>query len=174
MIDEVQSGFCRTGKWFAHQHENIIPDVITVAKALGNGVPIGACLASARASEILVPGSHGSTFGGNFLSCSVGLKVLDIMRDNQICKNAREIGEYFYEQLIKRLSSKKSIHEIRCKGLMIGIELVDECTSLSEVFLDHGLVVNITKEKIIRMLPPLIINKNHVDDIIDIIEKVLD
>ena len=174
MIDEVQSGFCRTGKWFAHQHENIIPDVITVAKALGNGVPIGACLASAKASDILIPGSHGSTFGGNFLSCSVGLKVLDIMRDNQICKNAREVGEYFHEQLIKRLSSKKSIHEIRCKGLMIGIELVDECTKLSEVFLNHGLVVNITKEKIIRMLPPLIINKNHVDDIIDIIEKVLD
>ncbi len=174
MIDEVQSGFCRTGKWFAHQHENIIPDVITVAKALGNGVPIGACLASAKASDILIPGSHGSTFGGNFLSCSVGLKVLDIMRDNQICKNAREVGEYFHEQLIKRLSSKKSIHEIRCKGLMIGIELVDECTNLSEVFLNHGLVVNITKEKIIRMLPPLIINKNHVDDIIDIIEKVLD
>lgn len=174
MIDEVQSGFCRTGKWFAHQHENIIPDVITVAKALGNGVPIGACLASAKASDILIPGSHGSTFGGNFLSCSVGLKVLDIMRDNQICKNAREVGEYFHEQLIKRLSNKKSIHEIRCKGLMIGIELVDECTKLSEVFLNHGLVVNITKEKIIRMLPPLIINKNHVDDIIDIIEKVLD
>ena len=174
MIDEVQSGFCRTGKWFAHQHENIIPDVITVAKALGNGVPIGACLASAKASDILIPGSHGSTFGGNFLSCSVGLKVLDIMRDNQICKNAREVGEYFHEQLIKRLSSKKSVHEIRCKGLMIGIELVDECTKLSEVFLNHGLVVNITKEKIIRMLPPLIINKNHVDDIIDIIEKVLD
>ena len=174
MIDEVQSGFCRTGKWFAHQHENIIPDVITVAKALGNGVPIGACLASAKASDILTPGSHGSTFGGNFLSCSVGLKVLDIMRDNQICKNAREVGEYFHEQLIKRLSSKKSVHEIRCKGLMIGIELVDECTNLSEVFLNHGLVVNITKEKIIRMLPPLIINKNHVDDIIDIIEKVLD
>ena len=174
MIDEVQSGFCRTGKWFAHQHENIIPDVITVAKALGNGVPIGACLASAKASDILIPGSHGSTFGGNFLSCSVGLKVLDIMRDNQICKNAREVGEYFHEQLIKRLSSKKSVHEIRCKGLMIGIELVDESTNLSEVFLNHGLVVNITKEKIIRMLPPLIINKNHVDDIIDIIEKVLD
>ena len=174
MIDEVQSGFCRTGKWFAHQHENIIPDVITVAKALGNGVPIGACLASAKASDILIPGSHGSTFGGNFLSCSVGLKVLDIMRDNQICKNAREVGEYFHEQLIKRLSSKKSVHEIRCKGLMIGIELFDECTNLSEVFLNHGLVVNITKEKIIRMLPPLIINKNHVDDIIDIIEKVLD
>ena len=174
MIDEVQSGFCRTGKWFAHQHENIIPDVITVAKALGNGVPIGACLASAKASDILIPGSHGSTFGGNFLSCSVGLKVLDIMRDNQICKNAREVGKYFHEQLIKRLSSKKSVHEIRCKGLMIGIELVDECTNLSEVFLNHGLVVNITKEKIIRMLPPLIINKNHVDDIIDIIEKVLD
>tara|TARA_B100000614_G_scaffold262366_1_gene295486 strand:- start:2759 stop:3919 length:1161 start_codon:yes stop_codon:yes gene_type:complete len=174
MIDEVQSGFCRTGKWFAHQHENIIPDVITIAKALGNGVPIGACLAANHASDILIPGSHGSTFGGNFLSCSVGLKVLDIMRDQQICINAREMGNLFHNELMKRLSEKKSVVDIRCKGLMIGIELKNDCTTMGGTFLEHGLVVNITKGNIIRMLPPLIINKNQVHDIIDILDKIIE
>ena len=174
MIDEVQSGFCRTGKWFAHQHENIIPDVITVAKALGNGVPVGACLAATNASDILIPGSHGSTFGGNFLSCSVGLKVLDIMRDQQICMNARNMGDLFSKELKKRLSTKKSVLDIRCRGLMIGIELKDDCTILGNTLLENGLVVNITKGNIIRMLPPLIINKNQVHDIIDILDKIID
>ena len=92
MIDEVQSGFCRTGKWFAYQHSTILPDVVTVAKALGNGVPIGACLTNKKASEILTPGTHGSTFGGNFLSTTVGLKVLDIMKEKNLCRNARLMG----------------------------------------------------------------------------------
>ena len=174
MIDEVQSGFCRTGKWFAHQHENIIPDVITVAKALGNGVPVGACLAATNASEVLIPGSHGSTFGGNFLSCSVGIKVLDIMRDQQICMNARDMGNLFSKELKTRLSSKKSIQDIRCKGLMIGIELTEDCSVLGNTLLENGLIVNITKGNIIRMLPPLIINKNQVHDIIDILDKIID
>ena len=174
MIDEVQSGFCRTGKWFAHQHENIIPDVITIAKALGNGVPIGACLAATNASDILVPGSHGSTFGGNFLSCSVGLKVLDIMKDQQICINARKMGDLFSKELKDRLSKKQSVADVRCRGLMIGIELKNDCTSLGNTFLEKGLVVNITKGNIIRMLPPLIINKNQVHDIIEIIDRTVD
>ena len=174
MIDEVQSGFCRTGKWFAHQHENIIPDVITIAKALGNGVPIGACLAATNASDILVPGSHGSTFGGNFLSCSVGLKVLDIMKDQQICINARKMGDLFSKELKDRLSKKQSVADVRCRGLMIGIELKNDCTSLGNTFLENGLVVNITKGNIIRMLPPLIINKNQVHDIIEIIDRTVD
>ena len=174
MIDEVQSGFCRTGKWFAHQHENIIPDVITVAKALGNGVPVGACLAATNASDVLIPGSHGSTFGGNFLSCSVGIKVLDIMRDQQICINARDMGDLFSKELKIRLSSKKSILDIRCRGLMIGIELTEDCSMLGNTLLENGLIVNITKGNIIRMLPPLIINKNQVHDIIDILDKTID
>ena len=173
MIDEVQSGFCRTGKWFAHQHDNIIPDVITVAKALGNGVPIGACLASNKASEILIPGSHGSTFGGNFLSCRVALKVLDLMKDEQLCINAREMGLYFEKQLRERLINKQSLKQIRCKGLMIGIELKSNCIELANEFLNNGLIVNITQENVIRLLPPLIINKEQVNDIIDILEKVI-
>ena len=116
MIDEVQTGFCRTGKWFAFQHSNIIPDVICVAKALGNGVPIGACLANDKASKVLVPGSHGSTFGGNFLSTSVGLKVLEIMKDQDLCKKSRESGSYLKSSLEKTLKElSRRLPEIQNK-----------------------------------------------------------
>ena len=126
MIDEVQSGLCRTGKWFGFQHSSISPDVVTVAKALGNGIPIGACLARNSAAEVLTPGSHGSTFGGNFLTTTVAIKVLDIMKQQNLCENARIMGKYFEEQLNKSLN-KNLIKEIRCKGLMIGIELNIKC-----------------------------------------------
>ncbi len=173
MVDEVQSGMCRTGKWFAYQHSPIVPDVITIAKALGNGVPIGACLAKGQASEILTPGTHGSTFGGNFLSTSVALKVLDIMRDKYICANAKEMGDYFEEQLNNKFNKHKSVKEIRCKGLMIGIELHEECTNLSKEALKLGLIINVTKKKVIRLLPPLIIKKDHVDEIVNKLEILL-
>ena len=173
MIDEVQSGFCRTGKWFGFQHSKIIPDVISVAKALGNGVPIGACLASNAAAEVLVPGSHGSTFGGNFLSTSVGLAVLDIMRKKNLCKNARDIGLYLESELKKKLSHFKIIKEIRCKGLMIGIELRINCMHLVQDALKRKLVINVTKENTIRMLPPLIINKSQADVITATLQKII-
>ncbi len=173
MIDEVQSGFCRTGKWFGYQHDQILPDVIMLAKALGNGVPIGACLASGKASNLLQPGSHGSTFGGNYLSTSVGLKVLDIMRDMNLCRNAREMGIYFLEKLNEIIASKPVIKDIRCKGMMIGIELDRECADIVIKALDHGLVLNVTKNNIIRMLPPLIIKKAEIDDIVNILDKVI-
>ena len=173
MIDEVQSGFCRTGKWFGFQHSKIIPDVISVAKALGNGVPIGACLASNAAAEVLVPGSHGSTFGGNFLSTSVGLAVLDIMRKKNLCKNARDIGLYLESELKKKLSHFKIIKEIRCKGLMIGIELRINCMHLVQDALKRKLVINVTKENTIRMLPPLIINRSQADVITATLQKII-
>ena len=173
MIDEVQSGFCRTGKWFAYQHNEIIPDVVTVAKALGNGVPIGACLAASKASKILIPGSHGSTFGGNFLSASVGLKVIEVMRDMNLCLNARTCGNYIKSELINALEGLPIVKEIRCKGLMIGIELKVKCIDLVEKALDNGLVINVTKEKIIRMLPPLIITREESDEIVKIIKKIV-
>ena len=173
MIDEVQSGMCRTGRWFAYQHSPIIPDVITIAKALGNGIPIGACLAKGQASEVLTPGTHGSTFGGNFLSTSVALKVLDIMRDKHICNHVKKMGDYFEEQLINKFNKHKSVKEIRCKGLMIGIELHEECTNLVKEALKLGLVINVTKKKIIRLLPPLIIKKDHVDEIVNKLEILL-
>tara|TARA_B100001778_G_scaffold49821_1_gene37050 strand:+ start:534 stop:1700 length:1167 start_codon:yes stop_codon:yes gene_type:complete len=173
MVDEVQSGFCRTGKWFGYQHSEIIPDVVTVAKALGNGVPVGACLTNKKASTVLTPGSHGSTFGGNFLSTTVGLKVLDIMRDENLCKNARAMGKYIEEQLRDKLSNLKIIKDIRVKGLMIGIELNTKCLELVEKALQNKLVINVTKENTIRMLPPLIINKSEIDIIVKTLCKII-
>jgi acetylornithine aminotransferase len=174
MIDEVQSGFCRTGKWFAFQHDEITPDVIMVAKALGNGVPIGACLAKNTAADILTPGTHGSTFGGNFLSTTVGLKVVDIMQTLSINDNAKEMGDYFQKKLKEKIADKKTVKEIRIKGLMIGIELVNECINLAETALQSGLIINVTQDNIIRMLPPLIINRTQIDDIISILNKIID
>jgi len=174
MIDEVQSGFCRTGKWFAFQHDEITPDVIMVAKALGNGVPIGACLAKNTASDILTPGTHGSTFGGNFLSTTVGLKVVDIMQTLSINDNAKEMGDYFQKELKEKIARKKTVKSIRSKGLMIGIELVNECVNLAETALKSGLIINVTQDNIIRILPPLIINRTQIDDIISILNKIID
>ena len=173
MIDEVQSGFCRTGKWFGFQHSEIIPDVISVAKALGNGVPIGACLANNVAAKVLVPGSHGSTFGGNFLSTSVGLAVLDIMRKKNLCKNARDIGLYLESELNKKLAHFKIIKEIRCKGLMIGIELRINCIHLVQDALKKKLIINVTKENTIRMLPPLIMNRSQADIVVTTLQRII-
>jgi acetylornithine/N-succinyldiaminopimelate aminotransferase len=173
MIDEVQSGFCRTGKWFGFQHSEIIPDVISVAKALGNGVPIGACLANNVAAKVLVPGSHGSTFGGNFLSTSVGLVVLDIMRKKNLCKNARDIGLYLESELNKKLLHFKIIKEIRCKGLMIGIELRINCIHLVQDALKKKLIINVTKENTIRMLPPLIMNRSQADIVVTTLQRII-
>jgi acetylornithine aminotransferase len=174
MIDEVQSGLCRTGKWFAFQHDQIIPDVVMIAKALGNGVPIGACLAKNFAADILTPGTHGSTFGGNFLSTRVGLAVIDTMQTESMDKHVKDIGEYFATQLQEKISNKKTVQEVRNKGLMIGIELANECTNLAEKALQYGLIINVTKDNVIRMLPPLIINKTQINDIILILEKLID
>ncbi len=173
LVDEVQSGFCRTGKWFGYQHSNIIPDVVMLAKALGNGLPIGACLAKGISAQVLTAGSHGSTFGGNFLSTAVGLKVIEIMKNQDICMNVSKVGEYFKKELDDKLGKHKIVEEIRSKGLMIGIELNKECTNLSLAALELGLVINITRNKIIRLLPPLIINKSHVDEIIEKINLLL-
>ena len=163
MVDEVQSGFCRTGKWFGYQHSKIIPDVVTVAKALGNGIPIGACLTNKKSSTVLTPGSHGSTFGGNFLSTSVAIQVLDIMREKNLSKNARLMGLYIEKELKEKLANYSIVKDIRCRGLMIGIELKVKCLELVEEALKNRLVINVTKENTIRMLPPLIINKSEVD-----------
>jgi acetylornithine aminotransferase len=173
MVDEVQSGLCRTGRWFAFQHSSIVPDVVMVAKALGNGVPIGACLARGDAGQILGPGTHGSTFGGNFLSTSVALKVLDIMKDQSICSNAKSMGSYLEQQLINKFDKHKSVKGIRCKGLMVAVELIEECTHLVIEALKLGLIINVTKKNVIRLLPPLIIRKKHIDEIVIKLETLL-
>ena len=120
-------------------------------------MPIGACLARGIAGEVLSPGTHGSTFGGNFLSTSVSLKVLDIMRDQAICANAKAMGSYFQQKLIDKFDKHKSVKNIRCKGLMIGIELIKDCPDLVMQALKSGLIINVTKKKVVRLLPPLII-----------------
>jgi len=166
MLDEIQTGMGRTGKWFAFQHNSIKPDVMTLAKALGNGVPIGACLASGKASEVFSPGTHGSTFGGNPLVTRVGLTVLDVMIKKNLCANAENMGQYLLQQFKQELSSLKGVVDIRGKGLMLGIELEKDCSELVKQALDYNLLINVTAVKTIRLLPPLILTKQQADEII--------
>ncbi len=166
MLDEIQTGMGRTGKWFAFQHNGIKPDVMTLAKALGNGVPIGACLASGKASEVFSPGTHGSTFGGNPLATRAGLTVLDVMTKKNLCANAENMGQYLLQQFKQELSSLKGVVDIRGKGLMLGIELEKDCSELVKQALDYNLLINVTAAKTIRLLPPLILTKQQADEII--------
>lgn len=172
MLDEVQSGVGRTGEWFAFQHEGIVPDVMSLAKALGNGVPIGACLAAGKASEVLSSGTHGSTFGGNPLVTRVGLEVLDIIEKQNLIENARNMGEYFLEQFAQQFSDVDGVKDIRGLGLMIGIELDRDCGELVKAALDNKLLINVTAGKVIRLLPPIIINQDQADEVIRVIVKI--
>lgn len=165
MLDEIQSGMGRTGKWFAHQHENITPDVMTLAKALGNGVPIGACLAAKKASEIFSPGNHGSTFGGNPLVTRVGRTVIDVIERENLTQNAKEVGSYLLHSFRDQLQNVEGVMDIRGHGLMIGIELDKDCGELVKQALDKNLLINVTAGKTIRLLPPLILNKTEADKI---------
>jgi len=165
ILDEVQTGIGRTGKLFAHQHNNITPDLLTLAKGLGNGVPIGACLAKGLASDLLVPGTHGSTFGGNPLVCKTAITVLDVIEREGVLDNANRIGEYLSSNLKDKLKASEKVVEIRSKGLMIAIELNLDCSSLLQLALNNKLLINITGQTI-RLLPPLVINKGEVDILI--------
>ena len=166
MLDEIQTGMGRTGRWFAHQHGEALPDVMTRAKALGNGVPIGACLARGRAAEALAPGSHGSTFGGSPLACSAALAVLETMAEQGLVEGARDKGEKLLERLGQALRGLNCVREVRGKGLMIGIELDRSCTELVGRALDRHLLINVTADRVIRLLPPLIIDDQEIDTIV--------
>ena len=175
ILDEVQSGMGRTGKLFAHQYNNLTPDILCLAKGLGNGVPIGACLAKGKASEMLTYGSHGSTFGGNPLVTRVALSVLDVFENDSILDNVNKMSQYFEVQLKSKLVDCKVVKEIRIKGLMIGIELDEnsiDCSKLVQKALDDKLLINITGNSI-RMLPPLIISKEEVNILIKKITKLI-
>ena len=164
MLDEIQTGIGRTGQWFAFQHEGIVPDVMTLAKGLGNGIPIGACLARGTAAELFTPGSHGSTFGGNPLACRVACTVLDIIEEQQLRENARIQGERLLERLRAELADDPNVLAIRGQGLMIGIELKQPIRDLSLIAArDHGLLINVTRGQIIRLLPPLTIDEREVE-----------
>ncbi|CAH0165376.1 acetylornithine/succinylornithine family transaminase [Pseudomonas mediterranea] len=167
MLDEIQTGIGRTGQWFAFQHEGIVPDVMTLAKGLGNGVPIGACLARGKAAELFTPGSHGSTFGGNPLACRVGCTVLDIIEEQDLVGNARRQGEQLLGRLRAELADNPNVLAIRGQGLMIGIELKQPVRDLALCAArDHGLLINVTRGKTIRLLPPLMIDGREIEMIV--------
>ena len=173
IVDEVQTGMCRTGKWFAFQHENILPDIITIAKALGNGVPIGACLARGESSKLFQPGSHGSTFGGGPFVSSIALKVIDILEKHKMDEYAAKLGSYLIDKFKKSLEGTQGIVDIRGKGLMIGIELEKDCPNLVEKALENKLLINVTSGKVIRLLPPLIMNEKEADQVVSILTSIL-
>lgn len=169
MLDEVQTGNGRTGKWFCFQHEDIRPDVAVTAKGLANGVPIGVCLAKRRVAELFTPGSHGSTFGGNPLACRAALATLETIEAQNLHENAVHLGTWIMENLRTRLSGCKHVREIRGKGLMIGIELTLPCSQMVDICLRHGLLINVTADFVIRLLPPLIIEMEHAEAIVNTI-----
>ena len=166
MCDEIQAGMGRTGKWFGHQHDDITPDVMSVAKALGNGMPIGACLAQGAAAELIQPGTHGTTFGGNPIACRVGLTVVDEIEKNNLVERAEELGERFKQGFNNALHNQPGIAEIRGKGLMLGIELDQPCAELVGKALDAGVLINVTAGSVVRLLPPLILSDEDADEII--------
>lgn len=173
MLDEVQTGIGRTGKWFAFQHENIMPDVMCLAKGLGGGVPIGACLATGKVAQTLQAGTHGSTFGGNPLACRAALTVLDVIEKQGICEHSEKMGLRFLNGFQTALQNISNVKEIRAKGLMVGIELDRPCAELVKLALKEHLLINVTADKTIRLLPPLIINETEVDEIIQILSALI-
>ncbi len=176
ILDEIQTGVCRTGKWFAGQHSYITPDVMTLAKGLGNGFPIGACIAKGKAAEILVPGTHGSTFGGNPLACAAALATISTMEDDRLDQRALELGEYFHQGFKKSLADlieKNIIIDIRGKGLMIGLELDRPCTELVKKAFDNKLLINVTADSVVRLLPALITSNEEADEIILIVSNII-
>ena len=173
IVDEVQSGMCRTGKWFAFQHDDVLPDVVTVAKALGNGVPIGACMARDKSSKLFQPGSHGSTFGGSPFVSRVALGVIDILETNKMDEYAAKLGSYLLDNFRESLKGIYGVVDIRGKGLMIGIELEKECLDLVEKALKNKLLINVTSGNVIRLLPPLVMSEKEADQVVSVLTNVL-
>ncbi len=173
MLDEIQTGIGRTGKMFAYQHHDIIPDVCTLAKALGNGVPIGACMAHDKATNILTSGTHGSTFGGNPLACAAALAVLKILEDTDQVQKAAEMGKYLLTGLQNALSDHPEVMEIRGLGMMIGIQLKSDCTELVNQALQLNTLINVTAGNTIRLLPPLILEHAQADQLVETLTQLI-
>ncbi|WP_374487367.1 acetylornithine transaminase [Zoogloea sp.] len=167
MFDEVQCGIGRTGKWFGHQNAGVRPDVMSLAKGLGSGVPIGACLAAGRATGVFKPGNHGSTFGGNPLACAAALETLAVLEDDQLLDNALAMGAAIRAGIAAGLEGVAGIVEIRGAGLMIGIELDRPCGALVAQALEAGLLINVTADKVVRLLPPLTFSQADVSALVD-------
>jgi acetylornithine aminotransferase len=167
LLDEVQTGLCRTGRWFGWQHEGARPDVMTLAKSLGNGVPIGACLARGPAAELFVPGKHASTFGGNPLACRAALTVLDVLEREQLHARAAQLGARLLDSFRTRLAGANTVTDIRGRGLMIGIELHEPSPDLVGRGLAAGVLVNVTAERVVRLVPPLIMTDEDAELLVD-------
>lgn len=168
MLDEVQSGIGRSGKWFAFQHSRIIPDVITLAKGLGGGVAIGACLAKGVAADVFKPGNHASTFGGNPLACAAAIETLEVIADENLLDHVTQLGDFMRVQLRDRLAAVPGVVQIRGQGLITGIELAVPCTELVKKALERKLLINVTSDKVIRLLPALVMQQHEAEQVIDI------
>ncbi|WP_428607975.1 aspartate aminotransferase family protein [Sedimenticola sp.] len=173
MLDEIQTGIGRSGKFFSHQHQEIVPDVMTLAKALGNGMPIGACLVSGRAVDLLGPGNHGTTFGGNPLACRVGLTVLETVEKFNLVARAEVLGAKLLADFADALADVAGVEEIRGQGLLIGIELDRPCGELVGTALEQGLLINVTADSVIRLLPPLIMSDKEANQLVEILSGLI-
>jgi acetylornithine aminotransferase len=169
MVDEVQCGLGRTGKWFVYQHAGIRPDVVLLAKGLASGVPIGVCLAGGPAAQVLQPGTHGSTFGGNPLACAAALATLDTIEEDGLMENAERVGGILLAGLREALVGLPGVVQVRGQGLMIGVELDRPCGDLVNRALAAGLLINVTMDKVIRLLPPLVINEAQARQVLAIL-----
>lgn len=173
MIDEVQSGIGRTGKWLAHQWADILPDVVVFAKGLGGGVPIGAIGACGPAAGVLGPGSHGTTFGGSPLVSAAGVAVLRALEEEKLLENAATVGAHLKAELGKALLGTPGVREVRGQGLMLGIELEKPCGVLTKRALEAGLLINVTRDRVVRLLPPLILTTQEADEIVKILAPLI-
>jgi acetylornithine/N-succinyldiaminopimelate aminotransferase len=169
MLDEVQCGIGRTGKWFAHQWAGIKPDVMPLAKGLGSGVTIGAVVAGPKAANIFAPGNHGTTFGGNPLSMRAGVETLRIIEKDGLMENAAKVGAHLKAALTQRLGKNPGVKEIRGQGLMIGVDLTKPCGALTQRCADAGLLISVTADTVVRLVPPLILTQAEADQIVDIL-----
>ncbi|QLQ24588.1 MAG: aspartate aminotransferase family protein [Dechloromonas sp.] len=167
ICDEVQCGMARTGRWFGYQHAGILPDIATLAKGLGSGVPIGACMAGGRAAGLFEPGKHGSTFGGNPLACVAALTTIATIEQDGLMAQAESVGALIRRLFAEALAGVRGVREIRGCGLMIGIELDRPCGELVGKALAAGLLINVTADRVIRLLPPLILNENEARELVD-------
>jgi acetylornithine/N-succinyldiaminopimelate aminotransferase len=171
IFDEIQTGFGRTGEFFAYQYYKVKPDIITLAKSIANGIPLGATVVDKKYSDVFDYGDHGSTFGGNLLACSVAVEVIKKI-DEKLLAHVKEVGKYFYDKLLELKNKYKFVKSVRGVGLMLGMELDFPCRNVVEKCLQNGLVINVTQEKVLRFLPPLIIEKFDVDKVIKILDDI--
>ena len=173
MLDEVQTGIGRTGTMFAFQQTGIVPDIMTLAKALGSGVPIGACLAKGIAAEVFKPGNHGSTFGGNPLACAAALATLEAVEEQNLCQQAIEIGTLIRDGLSNQLADTTGVVQVRGVGLMIGVELDRPCGDLVKLALEQGLIINVTADSVVRLLPPLVMKRDEAQQVVDMLAPLI-